>query len=319
MADIVDRYLESAAAASPAVEPLREISVAEWPSLHDLFQSNWPYAVEGYCLLDMLITTPGVATSFNFRVYCPYGSIHKGMIAISETETYHMYICPVKTDNLACMEEVLLATKIINWNKDIIVPSVMPDVMRMIDRVASVLKLEVKCNGFVVKYLKTQDSLQFADAELPPDTYVGPLRVEHLSMVDATWPFRSETSYNYFQKLMDNNLTHVLYSASTHLPLAWVFVDETGTLSHLYSMERCRRLGYASYITKIAANNLLRNGQHVLAYSLMDNFAAQRFFIKLGFRNLGVTSWILLQKRVVNIPSCAYCRIVEFHPTPNLT
>ncbi|XP_013187481.2 glycine N-acyltransferase [Amyelois transitella] len=281
---------------------LVQISSWSWSSLRNLFKANWPYGVQGYCLLHMLITQPSVASAFNFSIYCPRGVIEKGMIAISSTDTYQLYICPVVTENLKCMEESLLNTKVVDWKKDIIIPAVTPDVMKLIDRVGHVLKLDVKCNGQVIRYLYSDNSPPFPDVNPPIGTTVGPLKNEFISLVDATWSFRSETSVQYFKRLLDSSSTYALYSEGGQ-PLAWVIVDETGSLAHLYSLERCRRQGYASFLVKRAANDLLNKGQHVLLYSVMDNFPSQRLFVKLGFKNYGLTSWVVIQKRDMDVPS----------------
>lgn len=131
---------------------------------------------------------------------------------------------------------------------------------------------------------------------VPENTYVGPLQPEHLNLVNETWTFYTDHSYHLFETLMKNGLTYVLYSSKDHSPLSWITVDEAGAFTHLYCIEAHRGKGYAEYITKVAINDLLKQGKDVLAYTLEDNIKPQKLFNKLGFNYVGYAWWVFLTK-----------------------
>lgn len=94
---------------------------------------------------------------------------------------------------------------------------------------------------------------------------------------------------------MENKLTYVLYSLENK-PLAWISVNETGALTHLFCVEEYRRHGYGEFIAKFAINEWLKKDKVPLAFTVDGNLRAGKLFRKLGFINVGTVFWILANK-----------------------
>ncbi|XP_059059074.1 uncharacterized protein LOC131852412 isoform X2 [Achroia grisella] len=276
------------------MEPLMEIPQHKWPELRDLYRNKWPEAAEGYCFLDTQISCPGLSEEFNIVIYSPQGDIRNGTIVVSDTEKYQIYIYPIN-DELAAIEDSLLNTKKIDWNRTMItVASVKPNTLECLTRVCKKLNVNMEFDNDVLDYILDKNAPRY-DISCPDNTYVGPLKEEYIDTIDKAWTFRSTTSSIYFRRLMENNLNYVLYT-NDHEPIAWINIDECGALSHLYCIESQRNKGYGEFITKIALNDMLSKGRYVLVYTLGKNYKPQKMFTKLGFKLIGQVSWVFLSR-----------------------
>ncbi|KAM3960265.1 uncharacterized protein ACR2FA_005560 [Aphomia sociella] len=225
------------------MEPLIEIPQHKWPDLRDLYRTNWPQGADGYCFLDTQISCPGLTEAFNIKIYSPNGDINNGTIAISDWKKYQVFIFPIKHD-LTVIENSLLNSKIIDWNRYVNLPSVKTNLLESLKRISKQLDVNITFEGGVIEYVLHKDTPLY-DIRHPSNTYVGPLKPEYIDTIDKSWTFHSSTSSVYFNKLMDNNCNYVLYS-SDHEPAAWINIDEAGALSHLYCVESQRNKGLAA-------------------------------------------------------------------------
>ncbi|CAG9795654.1 unnamed protein product [Diatraea saccharalis] len=278
------------------MEPLIEISRNKWSQLQALYRNDWPWGIEGFRLLDIHIQYPDMNQAFNFKVYCPGGDLHNGMVAISDMEHYYqVYVYPV-TRNITNIEHALTNTNIINWNRTICIPSVNSETLVCLKIICQRLSLQLS-EEVVCKHLLKKESKPFEILNHPLNTYVAPLKPEYLDLIDRTWTYYTpNNSRRFFEILMRNGLSYVLYSTDNHKPLAWIFIGEAGAFTHLYCVATQRGKGYAEYITKIATNDLLRQGKDVLAYTLKENVRPQNLFRKLGFDFLDNVIYVDIQR-----------------------
>lgn len=66
------------------MEPLLEVDKSKWPELCNLFRHDWPKNAVAFCVLNTNMSYPDLSDTFNFKVYCPEGNIHNGMVATSD-------------------------------------------------------------------------------------------------------------------------------------------------------------------------------------------------------------------------------------------
>ncbi|XP_049876662.1 glycine N-acyltransferase-like protein 3 [Pectinophora gossypiella] len=285
------------------MEPLVEIPRESWPALEALYADRWPDGAVAYCILNMHLIKPNLKDAFEFKVYCPEGKLHNGMIGISlRQEYYQIMIQPL--EDVAQIQNALLTTKLINWNRNIMVPSANDATIQCLEKIKNELGINVYYGKDTIayKHILRNNSKKFDDIILPPNTNIGPLKPKHLEIVDKTWMFHGDGTCQFFDTLLRNDMTYVLYSSegeTSETPLAWVTVGDHGSLTHLYCLEEHRRKGYSELVTKYAANDLLEKGHHVLAYTVDSNERAQNLFRKLGFQDVGYDYWV-----VVNTNKC---------------
>ncbi|KAI5636092.1 FR47-like protein domain-containing protein [Phthorimaea operculella] len=197
------------------MEPLIEIPREKWADLRDLYLTNWPEGAEAYILLNIQIANPTLSQEFDFHVYCPDGELANGMVATFEKADYYQVIIQPIGDNIAKIEEALLTTSIVNWNRFLMVPYANATAVDCLERIKHKLGLNLMYNGESKAYKHFLDKgSKLYDFELPPNTYIGPLRPEHIDIVDKTWTYKSKNSHTYFESLMKCSLSYVLYSRS---------------------------------------------------------------------------------------------------------
>lgn len=117
--------------------------------------------------------------------------------------------------------------------------------------------------------------------------------MENLEQVDNVWPHRDETSTAFLKWLIEDNASYGLYSAEDNSLLAWVFIGETGFLTHLYTEETHRGKGYAQFIVKYLSNKEAREGRNVWCHVMEENLNSLNLFRKLEFEVIGRGVWII--------------------------
>ncbi|CAH0401339.1 unnamed protein product [Chilo suppressalis] len=100
---------------------LVELSIDKWPELQKRVKEKWPLNVAGFYTLDLNMNYPNVRDAFNYKVYCPYGDIDKGFIAISDKDANVDFVLFATTEDTIGLEDALVNTKLINWNDKICV------------------------------------------------------------------------------------------------------------------------------------------------------------------------------------------------------
>ncbi|XP_045452326.1 uncharacterized protein LOC123661408 [Melitaea cinxia] len=271
------------------MEPLVEVPRSRWLELRDLYKINWPKNSIAYIILDTQISYPDLSEKFNFKVYCPYGDIHNGMVAIfDKTNFYDIMIHPV--DNINKLEEALATTKVVNFTGFSMISSASLEVEECLKRVKNFNNMK---GEKAITHLLNRDSPKFENLSIPPNTYIGQIKPEHIKFIDEKWTYHGKHTYKMFEALTEHELTYVLYSKEDQ-PLAWVTVNIVGALNHLYCIESQRRKGYAEFILKYAINDQLRKGKDTLAYTIENNFKAQNLFDKLKFQRIGCHKWLII-------------------------
>ncbi|KPJ14722.1 hypothetical protein RR48_06896 [Papilio machaon] len=272
------------------------IPVAEWPRLRDLFSIDWPKGAAAYCLLDTSINCPKLSLEFNFKLYCPFGDMNNGMVAVTvQGDDIQVIIRPLR--DVIKIEEALLSTNVIDWSKNIIAPFASPEVTASLVKISNKLNVKIYYEqNKAITFLLNKTCIPF-DISLPENTYVESLKPEHIDIVDKTWTYSSERSKEYFEILMRNDSTYVLYSTENNEPMAWVTVNDAGSLSHLFCLEPYRRKGYGELITKYACNDILKKGRNIIAYTVENNYKSQKLLLKLGFENIGYDYWVIIVKK----------------------
>ncbi|EDW03849.1 GH11462, partial [Drosophila grimshawi] len=134
-------------------------------------------------------------------------------------------------------------------------------------------------------YHLPQEAIQSLDYRSIADISFGPLHIEHAALVDEHWPYRSSDSLALIRSRIRHNISVGAFDGDGHL-LAWCLRSIHGTLSNLHVLPSHRRLGLASVLVRLMAQEIAASGAEVLATIAFDNDISQMFFEKLGFKHI---------------------------------
>lgn len=65
-------------------ESLQLLPSEKWKDLRKTFTQNWPDNIVGYYMLGIQEQWKQCGLDYDFTVYCPFGEIENGMVAISD-------------------------------------------------------------------------------------------------------------------------------------------------------------------------------------------------------------------------------------------
>ncbi|KAJ2948625.1 hypothetical protein O0L34_g7878 [Tuta absoluta] len=195
------------------MEPLVEIPRGKWAELRDMYLSNWPEGAEAYILLNIQIARPTLGREFDFHVYCPDAEFSNGMVATFEKDDHYQVVIQPIGGNIEKIEAALLTTSIVNWKKFLMVPYANATTVECLERIKHILGLNLLYNAEskAYKHFLDKGSKQY-DFVLPPNTYIGPLRPEHIDTVNNTWTYRNKNTHKIFESWMKAGLSYILYS-----------------------------------------------------------------------------------------------------------
>lgn len=116
--------------------------------------------------------------------------------------------------------------------------------------------------------------------------------MDHTKQVNAAWRIRYKNSSKFLEVIITNHLTYGLFDSNDHSLLAWMVINEVGSLTHLYVEEEHRKKGFAEFLVKYVSNDQLRKGKDVHCYVIESNIACLKLFRKLNFQIIGRGVWM---------------------------
>lgn len=139
--------------------------------------------------------------------------------------------------------------------------------------------------------LRSVPVLCFATNKTRQHTYLQTIKKEDISQVDNAWPYKHDSTNNYFTILTENGLSYGLYSTESNTLIAWAFINEYNFICNLYCEERHRRFGYAKYLITKLVNSQLENGEDAYCFVVEGNERSLKLFKGLGFKIIEEFCW----------------------------
>ena len=113
--------------------------------------------------------------------------------------------------------------------------------------------------------------------------------------INDLWPHRFLQSEQYLASYIDANGGYGVFLKSSDQMVAWVIKHAFGHLAMLQTEEDHTRKGYASLVTKALSREIAEEGHWPLGTILLENKNSVAMFEKLGFRNIGICSFLVVE------------------------
>ncbi|XP_031765895.1 uncharacterized protein LOC113521690 isoform X2 [Galleria mellonella] len=201
--------------------------------------------------------------------------------------------CPKnETDELA---KALKDTKIINWDRHVTIPFAPRHIFECVKEVVKFIEAEIYHTIPSVLFFLDKDTLPYQDVNLPPGISFNLLNKQYIDLIDSCWPHRYPGSSWYFELLIKAKSGFGLFQ-NGHL-ISWMLINETGAITHVYTIEQYRKKGLAGTLLKLVCNMRLQENKHVLIFSVATNTIARNLYTKMGFQLYDELGWIFLKKK----------------------
>ncbi|XP_039759474.1 glycine N-acyltransferase-like protein 3 [Pararge aegeria] len=272
-------------------EPLVFTPVDRWSELKSVFKSDWPRSILGVLLLENQESLLKSGVDYGFKVYCPFGDVNNGMVALNIKDKYYDVIIQCPKDDTRELEEALKTTSIVDWKKCDQIPVLPKHVMDCVKRLYSEKNLKIEPIVHITRadtFVLDKEASPY-DVRLPPGHTFEFLSLDSVPLVNETWPHKYPGSEWYYEFLIKAKLGFGLYNGKELI--AWVFLREIGCLGHLYTLEKHRRKGYGELVLKLISNKLLKDKKYTVAYCAAYNTNGANLYKKLGFKNLLEMDW----------------------------
>ncbi|XP_030030585.2 uncharacterized protein LOC115447581 [Manduca sexta] len=274
-------------------DPLQLLPVEKWSELQRVFKSDWPRGMPAYYTLETQKRWLEQGFYYGFKVYCPYGDLWNGMVGINEKEGLYeiMILCP--RDDTEKLGEALKRTKIINWNRTILVPFAPDHVVTCVNGVIGDFGVKITTTIPSLFHYLDKTKPKF-DVSIPPAITFDYLKEDHIELINSKWPHRYPGSEWYFNQLIVSKNGYGLYQNDNLV--AWIFINEMGALGHLFVLEDFRKKGFAELILKLLCNIMLEDGKDAFVFCVEGNKGACNLYKKLGFTLSQSVTWFFMNK-----------------------
>ncbi|XP_075981342.1 uncharacterized protein LOC142979978 [Anticarsia gemmatalis] len=282
-------------------DPLQFFPVERWSELQSAFKQDWPRSVTGYTALKTQKNLIEKGFGYGFKVYCPFGDVWNGMVAINDKDQFYEIIIQCPRDDTQKLEDALKRTKVIDWERSIIIPFAPYHVIECVQRALDCLDNNVRMELLPSKKFVLDKAKMYEDVSLPPNITFDLITTEHndIDFIDSTWPHRYPNSPRYFEMLISTKSGYGLFEDNKLI--SWVFFNESGNLLHMYTIESHRKKGFAELLLKLVCNISMEKGDPVCAYCLLTNQKACQLYRKLNFEQsfpVKAAAWCYLNKKV---------------------
>ncbi|CAH0401342.1 unnamed protein product [Chilo suppressalis] len=190
--------------------------------------------------------------------------------------------CP--DDDTTTLKTSLFTTKLIDWSDVILIPFMPDNIRRIVAEVAPHVNVEMVAEDTVPNQI------------IPEDVTIQPVSENDLEIVNSTWRNSYNGSMWLFDTLAKANFGYGVFK--NHELVSWVFVNEVGALTHLYTLNEHRRMGFAEILLKQVCNTRLRENKNVFAYCRKGNTNACKLYEKLGFKAHHEVRWCFLKPKM---------------------
>lgn len=65
-------------------DSLQYLPIEKWSELQAAFKAYWPRGISGFAALEIQKRWAEQGFDYEFRVYCPFGDVTNGMVAVNE-------------------------------------------------------------------------------------------------------------------------------------------------------------------------------------------------------------------------------------------
>lgn len=157
---------------------------------------------------------------------------------------------------------------------------------RFYDRVKAIREIDF----YEICYLYYLEADNFKYEE--PEYQVDSLKAEDARIVDEHYTYQSEddTSYEYIKKTIQERPTAVIRDEEGW-PISWSVVRDDGSLGIAYTLEECRRQGYAAAVNMELLKRAIDFGLMPYVHIITDNRASISLAEGLGFKRNGKVVW----------------------------
>ncbi|CAB3257063.1 unnamed protein product [Arctia plantaginis] len=282
-------------------EPLELLPFEKWSELQTMFKADWPRGISGYTVLETQRVLIEKGGNYGFKVYCPFGDLRSGMVAVNVKDTFHEIIVLCPQDDTEKLEGALTRTKIVNLQEYDVIPFAPYHVRQCVQRV---LGEHVKLKLMSTDAFIYDKPTTFTGNDMPEGISFGILSSEHLDLVDSKWPYRYDSSRWYLNLMINVKFGYGLFEGGKLI--AWVLLNESGALLNLYTLESHRKKGYAELIVKLVSNILVKEGKPVVAFCIKGNENGRKLYEKLGFLNTHSVEWCFLNNKFISLLDVYY-------------
>ncbi|XP_053606545.1 uncharacterized protein LOC128673003 [Plodia interpunctella] len=271
-------------------DPLVEIPMEKWSDLQKEFQQDWPRSIAGYWALEVQREWRRRGLEHDFHVYCPYGDVRNGMVISQIKGPVHDLLIQCPHDDTTKIQEALQRTNRIEWNRRYVIPCPPSHITQCIQAVMKDIKMVIRRPGTPHHmFLLPKETPIFEDIRLSEGVTFKMLTEEHIDIVDSTWVNRHTGSDWFFKLLVKAKSGYGIFQNGELA--CFVFTNEIGFLTHLFTLEKFRKKGYAEILLKSVCNILFKENKDVYCYVMEGNDSAIRLYHKLGFKKYHCVLW----------------------------
>ncbi|XP_059059077.1 uncharacterized protein LOC131852414 [Achroia grisella] len=277
-------------------EPLQYYPVEKWEQVQIALKTDTPRSLPGYTALDHQRDWLHLNINHRFMVYCPYADALNGMVAINEKNTAYEIIIQCPIDDTDRLKKALRNTKIINWDRRVTIPFASRHIFECVKEVVKDFDVEIYQTIPSVLFCLDKHTPPYQDIDLPSGITLDFLNQEHVQLIDSCWPHRYPGSTWYFELLIRAKAGYGLFENGQLL--SWMFINETGAITHVYTVEQYRKRGLAETLLKLVCNMRLQENKNVVVFSVAANIIARKLYTKMGFELYDDLCWCFLRKKI---------------------
>ncbi|XP_063697440.1 uncharacterized protein LOC134828395 [Culicoides brevitarsis] len=270
---------------------ITKIPLSDWPSLRDLFKSDWPRNILPYHLVQNYLDWHQKDPDFvekNIEICCLDGDWSDGTFYALDENSVFFYTL---NEDLSKLVNLL---SLLPRNNDYLGACVYARHFPVVEKLVSLIpEWEHKFSTKTFLHHIPRERGAAYDLEIPEGITIKPMHSdEHAATVDSVYPFRTEgKTVHHFKKLMKFNTNLGAFDAEDKL-VAWCLVYQSGVLNALQVLDDGRkRRGLGSLMVKAMAKTMAEQGYDTFGCIVDGNVPSFNLFKKLGFDNIGEVYW----------------------------
>ncbi|XP_059472156.1 uncharacterized protein LOC132194716 [Neocloeon triangulifer] len=284
---------------------LKRVSEEDLPKLLDVLKKNLPDSIVPYHWILTHLAWRKKIENLKVDILSPDwtdGSVV--CIADKLADDNKIYgVLYAKEDKIDSLARALIHTDLIDWHRLKQFSSVLE---RHVTAVAEILKIKgFKHTGDAIEnfchlhYMSVEEAANLPLPELPANVRVAPLDQSHLQIVCDNWRHYDYQYRPVVAKEIELNPTigvFVKNEQGEEELASMVLQSEYGAAGLLQTVPKFKRMGYATIAMAHITRALGQKGFMPYGTVLTWNEGSSKLLQKLGFKILGISTWVYLKK-----------------------
>lgn len=219
---------------------------------------------------------------------------NRTVVGITPESDYTVFIASLD-ESLVELREVLMQTKLINWDKPPLFTAINRSFHKMLYEIFETKNVRVLTDNYCSSIWMDKKKASGYEFSVPDNVEMKILSADDSAIINDVWPYRYLGSEKFIKSLIRLNGGLGIYEGGQLV--SWILKIECFGLGLLQTLDEHQGKGYARLLTRALSKKIaLEDDEDVILFASYGKPKTVDLYIRYGFHHVCYTHWMYLKK-----------------------